>query len=322
LSHPPKPACRAAVLAIAALSLLAFAAATAAAKPRGVVHRSTDIQVKVGGTNGYRVVLQTIGDDLLLSARNGPLAVLYLGKGHSRGDRYHAGLGKLGQISLRFKSPRRKVLHNPRRCEGSNQVEEHGVVTGSFVFKGERGYTKVTAHRIKAVEFRDNERICGFRPPSRVAAGRFRRRFDRVTAPSRHERDLEAIGAAASHGDLSFEAQKRGGRWEINASLFERHKSLDVIRSASVESAGDPIVFGDEAERPATASIAPPPPFLGTATYTASPTPGTLTWDGSLTVPLPGAGTVQLAGKGFQAIACRAKEDDRLDRCLSSAASG
>lgn len=55
---------------------------------------------------------------------------------------------------------------------------------------------------------------------------------------------------------------------------------------------------------PITATVEPPPPFLGSGAFSQSPGQPA-TWGGSLAVELPGAGAVPLTGPDFAAMLCR-----------------
>ena len=58
--------------------------------------------------------------------------------------------------------------------------------------------------------------------------------------------------------------------------------------------------------RPETVEVEPPKPFAGSAVYSHSEESPS-SWTGGLTVDLPGADEVSLAGLGFNATLCRGK---------------
>jgi hypothetical protein len=307
----------AATFAIALLCLLAFTA-SAAAKPRGVVHTDIGAVMQLRGTQNYKISLSIILGHLELGTYNGPLSVSYSGKARIHGNHFAVRLGKLGHISLKFENPeghRRTYREDFRHCGGIREVAEFGVFKGSFVFRGDQDYTEVSTHRVKGLLTHYSERICGSQrksdasrapsePKPAPAASRLEKRLRSRTGAGH----VEIEGVGATDGNLVFDAIRAGGSrgpWEINAELSERRGRLEIHRSALVEKADpDSIVLADDSVRPATASIAPPKPFLGTAAYTDAPAPGALPWDGSLSVSLPGLGAVPLAGRDFSAIVC------------------
>lgn len=337
MSSSPNLARSAATFSITLLCLLAFtgsAAGSAAAKPRGVVHTDIGAVMQLRGTQNYKISLSIVLGRLQLGTYNGPLSVAYSGKARIRGDHFAVRLGKLGHISLKFENPeghRRTYEEDFRHCGGIREVAEFGVFKGSFVFRGDRDYTEVSTHRVKGVLFHDSERVCGSDRPSHAAraqsepepapaASRLEKRLRSRAGTGHHNTDIEGVGA--TDGNLVFDAIRSDGSqgpWEIEAEVSERRGGLEILRNALVENANpDSIVLGDESVRPATASIAPPRPFLGTAAYTDAPAPGALPWDGSLSVPLPGLGTVPLAGKDFSAIVCHTQSFGKLGHCIET----
>lgn len=336
MSRPAHLTARTATFATALLCLLAFTGSAAAGSP-GVVRHSTDGQFLVNGTKHYKISLQTEGNRVVIVARNAPLTAFYLAKGHNREDGVEAGLGKLGHVSLHFENPSghsRTLRDNLQHCGGERVVRETGVFKGSFVFRGEQDYTDVSAHRIKGFLFHTSERVCGPHRQARAARafpawpGATPRRLGQAVrggAGASLKFDSKGVSAVAHTGggrEVLFEATKFGPvqeEWVIGANQFERRGGLEIDREALLPfAATNSITFGDGGEHPATASVTPPKPFLGTATYTADPAPGTLSWDGSLSVPLPGAGTVQLTGKDFKAIACHTLSLDKFSHCIDN----
>ena len=333
MSISPNLARPAATSALALLCLLAFTG-SAAAEPRGVVHTETGAVMQLRGTENYLIALNIDHGQLHLGTYNGPFSVFYSGKGRHRGTHFTARLGKLGHISLHFENPKgrsRRFEEAFQHCDGTREIIESGVFKGSFVFRGDQDYTRVSTHRVKGTLFHNSERVCGSRRPSHAArarpepepapaASRLEKRLRSRTGTGHSEIDIEGVGA--TDGNLVFDAIRSGGShepWEIGAEVSERRGRLEILRSAVVKKA-DPgsIVLSDGGVRPATASIAPPLPFLGTAAYTDAPAPGALPWSGSLSVPLPGLGTVPLAGKNFSAIVCHTQSLARLLHCVET----
>jgi hypothetical protein len=85
--------------------------------------------------------------------------------------------------------------------------------------------------------------------------------------------------------------------------FFKRRHGMATLKFATVSAAADTFTVGEPPELPTSASVAPPPPFHGTATFTKTAGFGLL-WEGLLSVDLPGMDPLALAGPSFQAQLC------------------
>jgi hypothetical protein len=84
----------------------------------------------------------------------------------------------------------------------------------------------------------------------------------------------------------------------ITAFLEEAEPRMVVLRGVQMTAPGDSFEWDFGA---GTASVAPPAPFTGTATFSRRVGGGTLL-AGSLRVPILGAKPVSMAGPAFQAV--------------------
>jgi hypothetical protein len=85
----------------------------------------------------------------------------------------------------------------------------------------------------------------------------------------------------------------------FKASLDEQRGRIFISRSLKGVS-DDPSTFTFNRAL-TSATVAPPPPFIGTATLERESRKQRGSWTGDLTAPLPGAATVALAGPAFTA---------------------
>jgi hypothetical protein len=293
---------------VAALALVALAClpAGAGAKPRH--HRPPPqrwLDFELEGSNGYSIHVDANPERELI------LRVTKEGKTSEERysaeymaldtladtDRVKAKLPGLGTISVRF-HPRGRVRHPPvPGCRGPRPALQPGVVRGTIQFTGERGYTQVKAGEADAATQESMSRFChyeaGFETPSQ-------------------EREWESKFQTESWSEGAlFLARKYqpgvidGGQvlyWAETAEAFETASGripLIVYRSLAVPA---PVsTFGDA--HPEHLTVAPPPPFSGTAALVRTPE-SVFTWEGDLSVQFPGLDPISLTGPSFDALYC------------------
>ena len=237
-------------------------------------------------SNGYSIFFEIDRGKASLTAHSDEGTVIYEGEGSLVDGRIHFGLGKLGRINVRFK-PDGSVdyLRPPKSCRGREQAVRSGAFVGSIKFRGESGYTRLNARRVFGTVASPRSWKC---PDTPV-------RFPGSAA------DLPvALGAFAPHGHVVFVAI---GRPEVlplrffAAGTSERQGALRVKRSVLVE--GKPVSF-DFSGNLGSARVSPPKPFAGTASFKRN-ADGSTEWLGTLSVALPGVGSIALTGPAFTA---------------------
>lgn len=207
----------------------------------------------------------------------------------SRDSRFGAGgtveadLGELGRVVASF-VPLHRHREPIRWCDGDYTVET-GLLVGTLVFHGERGYTHAHAASIAATLTRE--------PPVRC----------HIPASVKPQRDHESRrigGSSGRHGrQLGVDAFEHPalGTVTVSASSSEHRGTVWVIRQVSAVAPLTALAIDPEAE---TATLDAPAPFTGSATFTAFPGKEAGTWRGDLSVDFPGEPGVRLAGKRFQ----------------------
>jgi hypothetical protein len=311
---------------LAALIVSLALPALASAKPHPVMEHSISAAIDLHGSNGYSIELETLGHEIELWVEKGDfegngLGVSYRLNGRVSSDHIEANLGKLGHISVRFESPSghtRTRTNRKHGCGSQRTIEESGTFRGVIEFDGEQGFTTVSTRHAKGGVVRSTTQRCGRdRARSRTMASRLAARSEEGS-----DDDLRAVHAVSdSNGhNLSFEAFRIGDAepWGIHVFLEERRGRIEIDRFAEVRTGEESVSFVGPGVHPTSATVTPPEPFSGTATYTKAPPPGALPWLGSLSVALPGLGTVPLAGEGFKAVACHSADLYKFTGCMIS----
>jgi hypothetical protein len=259
-------------------------------------------RLTVHGTRGFQIVIKRIAGRVELTASNRTATAIYIVHGEKGPvDGIKATFPGLGKVSVRFHSSGR-VQRGPAFCRGRPWFTQHGMFSGMIRFEGERGFTRIALQNAPGFVHRRSRETCrggrdgrsgDFPFYSLVESGRLRGRTTFFTA-------LKRVDESAIVGSAMYVASQR-----------ERRHGMTSIRVASVNAYPDTFAIAGPSTQPESATITPPPPFSGTASFHASP--GALAeWEGTLAVELPGAATVQLTGSQFRPVLCRSR------RCLGN----
>lgn len=280
---------RLAMLALCAISAY-LPPSVAAARPVAEFH--------VEGSNGYTAFFEFSRREASVSAIDVPsplvlVSAAYISKGRFEGDRIRARFGSRGRVTVEFKPVgKARYRRPPDRCEGEPRVTQPGVFVGTIRFRGEGGYTNVDRTRARGE----------VRTPSRWECSRGKGARKAGLDPEAER--FTVLEAGGEYGVASFHVaasrpRGRSGETMFTASRLEgRPTSMIVIRRAFAH--GEDASFSFD-EALSTATAAPPPPFEGSAAFTRNADGRGGSWLGSLTVDLPGADDVPLAGEDFGA---------------------
>lgn len=280
----------------------------AAAKPgfsvEGPQRRS---EFSLRATNGYRISVSAApakrkrDPNVFITASKGQRdTVQYMVRGLSAGDgSIKTKLPGVGRIAVRFNQLRVSREAVPDNCEGRAGVIRHGIFEGRIELHGERGYTSVHDHSASGTITQSFRQVCDQREPGhREAGGGNSFHLETLLAGKEGERRLDF---SVSRFDLG---PKFGGPsvFFSASSSVQRH-GFFVFASVSAE--GEPAMFltPDPAGTLEDASVSPPAPFHGSATFHLD-SPTSASWTGTLGVELPGVGDVPLAGTGFWSALC------------------
>jgi hypothetical protein len=309
--------------AAAILIALAVPAGALGAKSHRVRQKaSVSTELHLRGTHGFRLYLSTFNShSVILSAARqtskfGETTVNYFAlHGPARpfdGARLNVRVGKLGHFRGRFVPTSTEKGKLPLGCEGGPTRSEKGFFVGSFDFRGERGYTTVRSHRVRGSVTRQAAQVCTFpdeepwhESPSEAKEEKERERsefrlvaankgskvlFEASHEGAQKETDAPAIFLASVNG------RKTGDFW-VSYSAFVFDLERDDESSFLAPNLTEPL---------AEATLAPPAPFSGSATFHLE-SPKTASWTGDLAVELPGLGKVPLTGHGIDAGLCNGR---------------
>jgi hypothetical protein len=260
-------------------------------------------QFTVTGTHGYEItVVGYLGGrpSVTLYARRGHAEVEYTAPGTVTEEAMRARFGSLGSVDVHFE-PSGQVREAVDYCDSTHPTV--AVRLGSFVgtidFRGERGYTAVgAAHAEGGV---GNDLALPGEPENAgckdLAAG----------GDITQKAQFTSLGAASSKSHVYFSAiattEVEGGSSPATSHVLlaagssTKEKKMTISRAVIAEAPASDFSFDAGLD---SAAVTPPGPFSGTAHFRRSAA-GTSSWTGSLEVPIPGLGTVALAGPGFHA---------------------
>lgn len=293
-------------------ALLLLVPAPAQAKPGYVVSggfRRAELNLK--GSHGYAIQVALHGRRRIeLSASNGSsVAVYLLPPVRARDDRIEARFPGLGRVSMEFRpvGPAQREPGFFPQCRGGETVKQAGYYEGLISLRGERGYTAVHRTRAPGQIFTMAKEICKrsiFGDP-RQGPKEDVTHVTRLFAYSRSEGRLTSFSATTT----SFPSESFSATSFLSA-ISERRGRMSIVRITVANGEQSDLLPGDTDPFPLSATVSPPDPFSGSAAFQRMPH-GDNSWSGSLSAPLPGKGTVALAGQGFSVRLCQ--------RCSSSA---
>lgn len=265
----------------------------------------------VQGTNGYSITVSGEGrsgsgrggGEIEISVKSRDADVVYLGRGTFTPTGMNASFGHLGKLSVRFR-PSGKVsrVRVPKKCLKERPpiaMARLGTFVGSFRFRGKRGYTEVSAHRMRG----------GIGDPLAIEGGKPECEWHATAAEKKEEEESIQLTASSKASGVSFSAAPLFGSWGgkrsarfkgddlFIASQSERAKGVQLILRV-VAAAGPPDDFVFDTAL-TSATVTPPSPFTGSASFQRN-ADGSTSWTGSLSVPVPGLGTVGLTEPGYQ----------------------
>jgi len=277
---------------VAALFLATAPGATAAASRRGTFTlafpRAAGFSLRA--TNGYRAQLEAIGHRVVLSVSRGPASASYEVRGRFSRRGIEARFGRFGRVDVEFRPSGKVVREGPYGgCRGRPAVRRIGVFAGTIRFRGEHGYTKISAAQARGgIE----------------SALKWRCKLGNGGGGDREsEADVTTIlQARTRHGRLGFAAITLRAPGERGLTAFfagsdEHRGRMHVERAAFAFSRRRTFIFD---EFLTSATVKPPKPFDGAGLFRRGPG-GSTSWRGDLTVSLPGTGNVALSGRLYKA---------------------
>ena len=263
--------------------------ATAVAK-RGyfATDPSSDMQVQLRGSSGYGISISADGGYVSLVVQGHHATVEYFARGAAGKGRIKARFGGLGRVALRFHPRGNAHLRKEPEgdCRGGDSLIQPGVFVGKLDFEGEQGYTRVHANRIKGTVTHTKRQVCKTSGSEEGEEGLFSPLGGTILRATADEN-------AISFNAFRIESKSKPGLSgsAFSATIVESPRpGFSVFRSIQTTATKDPTAFSvvtshghvDEA------TVTPPAPFSGSATYRRAVAKKSETWAGSLVGDFPG----------------------------------
>jgi len=247
---------------------------------------------KVDASNGYKILAYAFsrrvdgkGDVILfVGGRKG--AVTYFAPATVTPAAIRADLGSLGHIDLQF-HPSGVVKQESSDCDKKPIPFDAGTYQGTFEFRGEEQYTEAETTSAHLLIRPILNLVCG--GVSQGETGGYGTRGARLRL-FRHNGERRIA--------LQFNKNRQGARARFEASIKERKGKIAITRDVVGRAIpGSAFAFADDLQ---TATLSPPTPFSGSATFHRDATPANR-WTGNLTVDFPGEANVALTGPKVRA---------------------
>ncbi len=246
-------------------------------------------------SNGYSIGVSGFGGRVSVGVGGRHGAASYTVRGRTSPDRIVARIGSRGRVDVRFEQTEGyRLTRPPKRCEGPPRVKRFGVFIGTILFRGERGYTRVDEARARGTSYVESRWKCRRRhhgkvvPKPESGGGEGEQPTALEVETRDHRIVFYAFGAPPGEG----------GQTLFLAQIQEHRKRMDVSRFAFVPGPAKDFEFD---EGLTSATVRPPEPFRGSATFTHGAKDSTR-WTGTLRVDLPGAPHLALTGDRFKAV--------------------
>jgi hypothetical protein len=283
---------RALVLVGVLIAALLVAVSALAASAEREVERELAFGLKAEGFVVAVFVSNNDGDvSATMIVGRGPRVAYYSTPAEVTAERVTAQFGDMGELDYRF-APKRNGRVD---CTGSENGE--AVFEGTFVFTGENGYVHIEADHAEG-----SFQI--YPEPKNCQQTRLARRAERYHPSYSDEgATLHArAGSRAKRGMREVVVLDQGGHGPhkvvLYATLAEAREGMVVARG--VQLGAGPGAFRWNPET-GIATLRPPAPFTGSATFTRHGHNGHGIWSGSLGMPILGGEPVELAGHEFRA---------------------
>lgn len=283
---------RAFVLAGMLVAGLLVAVPPVAAERGREVERELAFALKAEGFTVNVFVSNNDGDvSALMVVNRGPQVAYYSTPAKVTAERVTARFGGAGELDYHF-APKR---NGSTSCTGAEEGE--AVFEGTFTFTGENGYVHIEADRAEgSFQIYPEPKNC---PQKRLArrAMRYHPSYSdegatlQASAGSRAKRTVREV--------MVFDDGRHGRhKVAIFATLAEDREGMTVARGVQLTAGSDAFRWNLERGR---ATLRPPAPFTGSATFVRHGDDGDGAWRGSLVMPILGGEPVELAGSEFRA---------------------
>lgn len=215
-----------------------------------------------------------------------------------------ARFGSLGRVSLRFRPGGRMRQRDPQPgCEGGSAITEAGRFVGHLSFRGEGNYFNVSSAKGKAYIVHSPRLRCE-KGQAQESHPRSLRRYVAPIPLFLDEQGISLLYASTrSHGRyvgitaMHPEGSPPGA--DVQLGVVEPRHGMAIGHGVYLNGPPGTLLTSLPGVHPATATLAPPPPFYGKAAYSEESD----AWTGTLGVKLAGL-RLPLTGPGFHVHLC------------------
>lgn len=283
------------------------------------------VEVQRARTAGYLLLGGQKGYELVLYMPSNRVVLFYaIRSDQVKGDRFsisysiyaarnranlkdgvvRARFGSLGRVSLRFRPSGRMSRRDPRSgCEGGLRTTRRGRFVGELSFRGEGDYFHVSSPEGNGYVVQSPRLEC----EKGQAEPPLPRSLRAWVSPALAFDDRDSIAllsaSARSHGrDVGITAKHANGAppgADVQVALVEPRRGMAIGHGAYLNGPAGTLLTSPPGAHPATATLAPPAPFFGKATYAEEAG----AWTGNLGVNLAGL-RLPLSGPEFKVRLC------------------
>lgn len=299
------------LLVVATAALLALPAGAVAKPGYFTIGPGIQAEFRVAGSNGYTIDVRAGAEagqrpSVSASARKGGASVSYgvstpIGEGGS----FNVHLPGVGRVAVRFEARSEDTRKAPDNCKGRSTGVQHGYFRGTIRLRGERGYTEVDRTSAPGTLTRSYRQVCANGPP---VNGGHTRHHQAKTPPARSSRLVAGTLPLGRSVDFSAGETQLGKTLlgpSFLATALDRRGRMLVL--TVINSFGRGKLISSAPGSPQTVEVKPPAPFVGSAVF-ALTSPKTSTFEGDLSVEMPGLGTVSLAGPDHWSVLCEERK--------------
>jgi hypothetical protein len=259
-----------------------------------------EVALNLKSSNGYSIKISTGHSNWveMFASRGESTAIYLIRHARMRSDGIEAEFPGVGRVSVRFhptgRAQRESGFFPP--CRGGQTVKQPGYFEGTIRIRGERGYTTVDTKRATGEVTTAAKEVC---KRSIFSPSKPEPKEDRINLLAYSRSQGRTIGFSGTTLDspllsVTFFA----------GSVTEQREGMVIFRQTTTQGKAGDLVPSDVGAHPLSATASPPGPFHGSAVFQRNPG-GDNAWAGSLSVELPGAGRVNLAGPDFSATLCQ-----------------
>jgi hypothetical protein len=290
------------LLSAIAVAIVVPAASAVTASGAGPEHGTVVlVKLELKASNGLHAHLENSEDGMFaLELRREGQSVTYQVPGEATEGGLKARFGRLGLIDVAFIPTRTLNSTEPGRgCTGAPRTLREGVFTGTIDFTGEREFVRIEGPQatgsmsvISQWECPGVEAVAPFARVSRLFAA-----TSRDQKGERESATLAAIRRGFSSYFVAGVAHRNsGGKSIFLGARIEIREGMNIWRMTVARGRASAFDF-DHSK--GTATLRPPAPFSGHASFAARPR-GRGLWRSTIRVPLLGANPIDTGGPGFR----------------------